>query len=318
MTVHVLLALLVAQGAPKVTLESAKEAAAYSADARGFSFLAMVDGKVLHEEYPNGGSATRATELASGTKSFCGVMALAAQEDGLLKLDEKVSDTMTEWKSDERKDITIRHLLTLSSGLPGGTSALAGGRVPAYKDTVKWELRNEVGKSFSYGPYPFQIFGEVMRRKLKDTNVLAYLEKRVFKPIGLEHGFWRTDRDGNPHLPSGASLTAREWAKFGEMVRLNGKGVLKSGVADLWKPGANRGYGLTWWLPTKGGMGAAVARPRLTGAPEDVWMAAGAGGQRLYVVPSLKLVVVRQAPVLSGERTFNDGRFMRLLLAGKS
>jgi CubicO group peptidase (beta-lactamase class C family) len=68
--------------------------------------------------------------LASGTKSFAGVLAAAAQEDKILKLDERVSETITEWKSDKEKSkITIRQLLTLTSGLDTGQN----GRPPNYQ-----------------------------------------------------------------------------------------------------------------------------------------------------------------------------------------
>jgi CubicO group peptidase (beta-lactamase class C family) len=109
-------------------------------------------------------------------------------------------------------------------------------------------------------------------------------------------------------------MTARNWARFGETIRLDGRGVLKPGqVKRLWEAtAANPTYGLTWWLPTAGA-GGAVGRALVEGLPNDVRMAAGAGGQRLYVIPSRELVVVRQAPVRGGER-FQDGEFLRRLL----
>lgn len=59
-------------------------AASYSAEHRGISLLVMIDGKIVFEDYPNGGRANRPHELASGTKSFSGVMAACAVQDGLL------------------------------------------------------------------------------------------------------------------------------------------------------------------------------------------------------------------------------------------
>ena len=127
---------------------------------------------------------------------------------------------MTEWKDDSRKSqVTIRQLLSLSSGIDGGVN----GSPPMYRRAVALaEATGEPGKQFSYGPIPFQCFGELVRRKLaaRNESVEAYLKRRVFDPIGLKVGFWRKDREGNLSLPGGASLTAREWAKFGELVRL--------------------------------------------------------------------------------------------------
>jgi CubicO group peptidase (beta-lactamase class C family) len=95
-----------------------RAAAAYSAAREGVSFVVLVDRRVVFEEYANGASAASAHEHASGTKSFSGVMAAAAVKDGLLALDERVSDTLPEWRSDPRKrEVTLRQLLSLTSGV---------------------------------------------------------------------------------------------------------------------------------------------------------------------------------------------------------
>src|SRR5690606_22823262 len=108
--------------------------------------------------------------LASGTKSFSGVMAAIAEQEGLLKLDELASDTITEWKSDPLKaKITVRHLLNLSSGLEPGEN----GDPPSYVDAIKQPCQWEPGSKFEYGNTHFQAFGELMKRKLaaKDMTV---------------------------------------------------------------------------------------------------------------------------------------------------
>ena len=139
-------------------------AADYSAEARGLSVVVMKGDKIVFEEYQNGHSASTPHLLASGTKSFSGVMLAAAIDDGLIKgFDEKVSDTITEWKGDPRREkITLRQLLSLTSGIDVGQNL----RPPAYSSAVKNNSKYEPGDKFQYGPAPFQIFGEVMRRKL--------------------------------------------------------------------------------------------------------------------------------------------------------
>lgn len=296
------------------------DAADRSRQAGGIAMLVQLEGRMVFEDYPNGGAVARATELASGTKSFSGVLALCAVEDGFLTLDEKASATLVEWAEDPvRRDITIRELLTLTSGIPGGESALTTGRVPSYAEAVKVIAVAKPGEKFSYGPQPFQVFGEILRRKLasKPETVMGYLERRVLSPLGIKPPRWRKDADGNIHLPSGAALTARDWAKFGEMVRRDGQGVLPPGkIAECFRgTKTNPGYGLTWWLPSQGPTGGAV--PRQMGGPwlpKDTWMAAGAGGQRLVVIPSLKLVAVRLAPVRGESGPFNDRAWLRALL----
>jgi CubicO group peptidase (beta-lactamase class C family) len=321
-----------------------KLAAHYSAARQGISLLVMLDGKVVFEDYPSGGRADRAHELASGTKSFCGVLAAAAIADGhFASWDEKLVLTLPEWQGDPRRSqLTLRHLLSLTSGIPGGAIA----RVPAYADAIASEAVAEPGERFAYGPAPFQIFGECLRRKLaakakageKSEGVLDYLERRVFEPIGLAHGFWRKDKDGHPHLPSGAALAAREWAKFGELVRLdgkwNGKEIVPPKLLDECFTGsrANPAYGLSWWLNRP--VDAATLRrvPLLRRAQDlvgekhdlapDLVFAAGAGNQRLYVSRQLKLVVVRQATGIlaalgGGREDFSDRELLSRLLLGR-
>lgn len=292
-------------------------AAALSAEGGGFAHLVLLDGRVVHEEYRDRGRADRASELASGTKSFVGVLALCAVEDGLLELDEPVSATLEEWRDEARRALTIRQLLTLTSGLPGGPI----GRPPSYREAAAAAPVAAPGARFAYGPTPFQAFGEVLRRKLaaRDETVAGYAERRVFAPLGLAPGSWRRDADGQPHLPSGLALTARDWARFGEMVRRDGHGVLPPGRLDALFHGtaANPAYGLTWWLPAAGPIGAGFRRPVADdGMPRDIRVAAGAGGQRLVVIPSLGLVAVRQAPVRLREGGFDERAWLAALVAG--
>ncbi|MCP4757191.1 MAG: hypothetical protein GY866_40525 [Proteobacteria bacterium] len=143
------------------------------------------------------------------------------------------------------------------------------------------------------------------------------------------------DRAGNLQLPYGAFLKAREWAKFGEFLRLKGnwqgRQLISADLLDECLKGsvANPVYGLTFWLssrriskldafekarinirnPRQAANVLKATDPRL---PEDLFMAAGAGKQRLYVIPSLEMVVVRQ-----GEKTkppFKNREFLSRLL----
>jgi CubicO group peptidase (beta-lactamase class C family) len=316
-----------------------QRAADYSARSRGLSLLIMKGGKVVFEEYHNGHAAQTPHMLASGTKSFSGVVAVAAVEDGLLKLDEKVSNTITEWKADSRKEkITIRQLLSLTSGIDTGDN----GRPPAYAEAVKYPMKHEPGTTFEYGPVPFQVFGEVMRRKLasKKETPLDYLKRRILNPIGLSVASW-THQNGQPNLPSGAFLTTREWARFGQFIyqwgSWDGKQIVSKKLLEECFAGtkANPNYGLTFWLNRSSDGSANVAEkpngrsqriqdllgiePETTrmsegglGAklPKDVVMAAGAGKQRLYVIPSLDLIVVRQGR----QSRFDDREFLSSLL----
>lgn len=299
-----------------------RRAAEYSAAHRGVSVLVQVRGKVVFEDYPDG--RDEAHELASGTKSFSGAMAVALVQDGKLSsLDEKVSDTITEWQKDPRKArVTVRQLLSLTSGLDGGTV----GRVPSYRDAIDGDLNATPG--FDYGPAPFQVFGELVKRKL-GRSPLDYLDERILKPIGCTHARWR-DRGGDPTLPSGASLTARSWVRFGELMRNGGvhegKKLLDPALVDELFVGtkANPCYGVTFWLNREIDDATRARIPMLRrstdvargkpGLPDDLVFAAGAGDQRLYISRSLELVVVRQAKLGLRGGDFSDSEFLRLLL----
>ncbi|MBL8766372.1 MAG: serine hydrolase [Planctomycetes bacterium] len=269
------------------------EAAALSMEHGGLSFLVQHRGEVVHERYAARRDADDAWFLASGTKSFCGVAAVCMVEDGLLEsLDERVADTITEWQDDARKSrITVRQLLSLVSGIDTAAGELDG---PKYDDKYAVALQRptfaEPGAKFRYGPAPFYVFGELMFRKLRPAdgsageNPLQYMRRRFLDPIGIRIADWRHDRAGHPQLPSGAKLTAREWAKFGEFIRDRGR-VGERQIVDAQRldecfvpTDANRRYGLTFWLPRAG-----------------VVQAAGAGGQRLVIVRDHDLVIVRQA-----------------------
>ena len=94
----------VAEVASPTNSEYQELAAAYSAEHKGIAMLVMVEGDIVFDDYPNRGSPYHAHKLASGTKSFAGTLAVAAAaDDGLLTIDEKVSDTITEWAGDPRK-----------------------------------------------------------------------------------------------------------------------------------------------------------------------------------------------------------------------
>ncbi|MEZ6023626.1 MAG: serine hydrolase [Hyphomonadaceae bacterium] len=84
-------------------LPTCAAASAYSAARNGVSVLVLRNGEVVCEAYANGAGAADAHELWSGTKSFNGVMAAIAVRDGLLTLDEPVSDTLTEWRGDPQR-----------------------------------------------------------------------------------------------------------------------------------------------------------------------------------------------------------------------
>ena len=127
-------------------------------------------------------------------------------------------------------------------------------------------------------------------------------------------------------------MTSRDWATFGEFVRLRGKRGEKQIVnADLVSDcfvgtEQNPTYGQTWWLkkpvsPELQNKNSILSSEWAEVAnadwvPQDLVAALGAGKQRLYIIPSLKLVIVRQASLPNTK--FSDTEFLSLLLRGRS
>jgi CubicO group peptidase (beta-lactamase class C family) len=250
------------------------------------ALLIEVGGATVLEHYANGYDAAKPHALYSGTKSFWGVTAAAAHDDGLLDLDERVAQTIPEWTADERHArVTLRELLALTSGIGFGG---LGAAVPLYEKAIATPIKDEPGERFTYGGIPLQVFGAVLARKLEPRGLTphAYLRERLLDPIGLHVGAWRSLKDGTQPLPTGAFLTAREWLKFGRLVLARGAWqekplVREASLAPCFEgSSANPRYGLGWWL-----------RPIAT--PPDIVHASGSGGQAMYVIPSAAAIVVK-------------------------
>ena len=328
--IHGLLSLLVcAVSATELNPANVRAAATYSADRKGLSLLVIQHGKTLAEEYPGGGSANGGRKIYSGTKAFWNLAALAAAEEGLLSLDERVCDTIAAWRDDPRKSrITIRQLLDFSCGLDPGFFLHADD--PGNRDSIAISLPAvaDPGTAFIYGPSSLQVFHEVLKQKLKGESPTHFLERRVLHRLGLGSQRYINDRAGNPLLASGWFLSARQWSKMGELVLHGGSPVVSSGSLGQCFRGspANRAFSLGWWnnhsapggrefdienmlipkWPQQNWSGTCLC----TDAPSDMVACIGSLYQRLYVIPSMDLVVVRHG----GGGQYSDGRFLRLLL----
>lgn len=298
----------------------------YSAETRGQALVIMQGGKVILEEYCNGGANDRMQMLASGSKSFVGIAAVAAVCDGFIKLDDFASESLSEWKEHQLKSkITYRQLLTLTSGLTSGERGSVL-RTPSWNDIVQKPLTGRPAEQYSYGAYQLIAFSEALERKLGGEKFEDYIKRRIFAPLGINVEWRMRCADGHPQVGGGAYMTARDWALFGEFVRLGGKW----GDKQLLKPDTlaecfigtvqNPAYGLAWWLkkpvskeiidkiPLLSREWADAANSKTI--PDDLVAACGAGKQRLYVIPSRGLVIARNASIAS---TFSDSKFLSLL-----
>ncbi len=318
----VIVLLVVACARPtRATIEAAAD---YSAKHGGRSFYAVRDGRVLAQR-----NANTPLRIYSGTKAFWNLAALAAAEDGILNLDEHVADTITEWRGNARKSsITLRQLLDFSAGLAPEFGLHANNVSDRDAMALRAPSVASPGSAFIYGPAALQVFHEVLKRKLRGETPTRYLERRVLRRIGLGPQRYLNDRAGNPLLAAGWELSARDWAKLGQIVLANGAPVVSaSSLAQCFRgSSANRAFSLGWWnnraapsgrefdfeamlapkWPRQNWRNACLCRQ----APGDLVACIGSEYQRLYVIPSMRLVVVRHG---NGQR-FADGDFLRILL----
>src|SRR5947207_7159084 len=194
-------------------------AANYSENKHGFSVLVMQNGKTVFEHYANGGGADMRSKIFSGTKSFWGIAALCAVRDGLIKLDDRVADTINEWRNDPRKSqITIRQLLNQTDGTEPAPHLHSESIRDRNAAAIQLPMVAAPGSVFAYGPSHLQIFVEVLRRKLNGRSTVSYLEENVLSPLGLTSLAFKRDGRGNPLPATGFELTAREWAPLGDLV----------------------------------------------------------------------------------------------------
>jgi CubicO group peptidase (beta-lactamase class C family) len=317
--------------AAELSPAAVREAADYSMRHSGLSFLAIQNGQTLLERYSHGTDARTALRIYSGTKAFWNLAALATAEDGLLNLDEHVASEIPQWRSDKRKEsVTIRQLLNFDSGLEPNFLLQESQSGDRDEKAIRGSLVAEPGSAFIYGPAALQVFHRVL--KAKGLSPTRFLERRVLRRLGFGSQRYLEDRAGNPLLASGFTLTARQWSKLGELVLRNGAPVIsRHSFEECWRgPAANKMFAFGWWNNRAAAFGRDIDVEQMLDrkwqdqnwrdgclcreAPADLVACIGSGHQRLYVIPSLRLIVVRHGDGGS----FSDGTFLRLLLRGQS
>lgn len=292
-----------------VTAASCEAAKTYHRAQGGVSLLVWVNGQTVCEDYTAMSGPGVSFEIWSGTKSFSAMTAAIAIAEGTISSwDEALVGTFPEWQSDPRKSrITLRQLLGLISGIQQSGE-------PTYAESVGYPAIHEPGTTFEYGSVAYTLFGEFLRRKLAGqyADPLAYMQAKIFQPIGATYAGWNRLSDGMPQLAWGSQWTARQWIKYGELVRLGGfwppteQSLAPQEFLDHAFHGSapNPNYGLTWWMRTP------------TGSPPcDLVRADGLGSQKLYVIRSLGLVAVRQTNSPFAGLNYNDYTFIDHLIA---
>ncbi|HEY5812380.1 MAG TPA: serine hydrolase domain-containing protein, partial [Terrimicrobiaceae bacterium] len=236
---------------------------------------------------------------------------------------------LTEWRSDRRKRaITVRDLLNQTSGLSSGFEELYAANV---RDKDKLALRLPAVANpntvFLYGPSHYEILEALLARKLGESP-LVWMDGALFRPLGIKPASWRQDGLGSPYFSAGAQVSARDLLAAGHLVRRNGwhwifplvpSSLIRAASAGS---SANPIYGMGFWLnrlaKQKEVMECDIEESISSGrkdwsrlclsraAPADLLAMVGSRGQRVYVSPSKKLIIVR----LGKEAHFRDPDFL--------
>ncbi|MDE2943283.1 MAG: serine hydrolase [Gemmatimonadota bacterium] len=274
------------------------------------SLIVLYDGEIIHERYAPGIDMFTKTRTWSTAKSIASTLIGMLVDEGKLALDEPLP---FDWlpasagspENDPRREITLRHVLNMSSGLypvdswgmeyatGSGFSYWAG--ESSVHGARNRSLMQEPGTFWDYENYDTLLGVYAMKQAIGDPQ--AYLEfprKRLLGKIGMRNTFLSTDRFGDFIMSSQIYTTARDLARFGLLYAQNGMWKDERLISEEWidfvrtpAPATSETgnfYGGQFWL---------VPDDR-TDVPKDAYSTAGNRGQFVVIVPSHDVVIVRR------------------------
>jgi CubicO group peptidase (beta-lactamase class C family) len=262
------------------------------------SFILFRDDKVILEHFAHGSARDRPINIKSASKSLLNALVGTALQRGDLKdLDTPIASYLPKHferipAEDPRRSITIRHLVTLSSGLPS-TSIYNYGAWVSSKDWISYSLGQtplaEPGTRFNYSTGDTHLLAAVLTRA-SGMPLRAYAQRHLFDALGVEIGAWDRDPQGIYFGGNNLALSPEALLRFGRLYldggACQGRQVLPAKwIEQSWTPrflnssfNGRHDYGYLWWRADFGG--------------HSTWFAWGYGGQFLFVIPSLNAVVV--------------------------
>jgi CubicO group peptidase (beta-lactamase class C family) len=283
---------------PKWTWKGqAFDVASYMERMRTSGVIVLEDGKVVLERYGLGRTAQDRWTSFSVAKSVTSTLVGAAIRDGRIKgLDAPVTDYIPELKGSAYDGVTVRQLLTMTSGVkwnedyadPKSDVAQAGQSIlePGVDPIVSYMRRlpraDPPGTKFVYKTGETDLTG-ILVAKAVGKPLADYLSEKIWAPYGMERdAVWLDNPAGAQHGGCCISMTLRDYARFGQFMldggKASGAAVLPPGwVADAtaahvpFKHG--RGYGYFWWIQQGG------------------YAAEGIFGQQIFVFPRERLVI---------------------------
>ncbi len=272
------------------------------ADLGTTALFVLENGKIVYEKYSEGGGADVSSGSFSIAKSIVAILTGFALQDRRIKnLDEPISNYLTEWEGRDEGKISVRNLLSMTSGLnwtesyrnPFSITTEAYYGKDLHFTAFRQRSARDPGTQFEYQSGTTQLLGLLVSRAV-NMSLSQYASQKLWIPLGAEKdALWSLDHEeGMEKAFCCFNATARDFARIGEFVRLEGKWQGKTllnpeylkqmtsphGVWDeTGKPTTY--YGYQWWI--------------LHTPQGDVPYARGILGQYIVVVPQKNRVLVR-------------------------
>ncbi|HAS41483.1 MAG TPA: hypothetical protein DCS93_13460 [Microscillaceae bacterium] len=282
------------------------------------SVLITYKSKLVLEEYFYGYHREQLHDTRSAGKSFASAMiGLALDRNLLTSIDQKVVDLFPQYKGqiknmDERKKrLRIRDLMTMSPGLDcnddrdeslGNENVFYDDREPDdwTKYTLDLPMVNEPGKKAFYCSAGVNLLGQIVGNVAGKPNY-EFIHEHLFEPLGIRRFTFYLTPKGHGYQGGGMFFRPRDLAKFGQVYLNEGTWNGKRLLSKAWVQATGKGqstmynhpyknYGYNWW----------VHRFKVGNQTYESFHASGNGGQLIFVVPSLQLVVA-----------FNAGNYRR-------
>jgi len=268
------------------------------------AYLIIQDGKVLFEEYWDGYGTDSHSNIFSATKSIVSLLIGIAIDEGKIKsVDEPIGNYLTEFSTDERGKITIKELLTMSSGLDWNEiySSPTSITTKAYygknlrEVSTDQQLIEKPGVRFRYQSGNTQLLAFIVEEATGET-ISKYAERKLWKPMNaVKPALWSVDKkDGDEKSFCCFNTNARDAARFGQLVlnkgQWNGQQLVSenyitdatqaaSFLLNEEKSAALDCYGYQYWVLPYKGMNIPYMR--------------GHRGQYIYAIAEKNAVVVR-------------------------
>lgn len=256
------------------------------------SLVIVRNDEIVFEKNEDSSFLDQQSNVYSVTKSVTSMLiGIALQRGEIDSIDQTVADFFPEeaMLNPDLREISLRHLLAMSSGLAGGEEFANRWRGANLK--LSWALEQplvvEPGTEYYYFGANSQLLIGVLQ-KATGIDVEAYAEAHLFGPLEITSYGWRTDSEGNNLGGRGLSLSPRDLLKLGQLYLNDGEWDGEHIVSAEWvaestsyvmAPNGEQemGYGLHWWVWDE---------------ERTVYAAIGYGGQYVFVIPQLELVGV--------------------------